>query len=36
MCLICDLAWRQVPDEWKKVIIVTRHKGQGSEDECNN
>ena len=24
MFLICDLAWRQreVPDEWKKIIIV--------------
>ena len=38
MFMICDFTWKQkeVPDEWKKTIIVTQHKGQGSKDECNN
>ena len=31
MCLICDLAWRQMTDEWRKVIIVKSRKY-----ECNN
>ena len=32
ICVICDFAWREVPDEWKKTIIVLLHKGQGSRD----
>ena len=38
MTMICDLAWRQgeVPDEWRKAIIVPLHLGKGSKDECNN
>ena len=32
---ICDLLWRQreVPEEWKKVIIVLLHKGKGSKEK---
>ncbi len=35
--MIYDLVWRQgeVPDEWKKSVIVPLHKGKGSKDECN-
>ncbi len=38
MMMICDLAWRQgeVPDKWRKAIIVPLHKGKGNKDECNN
>ena len=38
MFIICNLAWRQreVPDEWKKAIIVSLHKGKGSNDEHDN
>ncbi len=38
MTMICDLAWRQgeVPDEWKKAVIVPLHKGTGNKDECSN
>ena len=38
MLMICDLAWRQreVPDEWKKAIVVSLHRGKSSKDECNN
>ncbi len=30
LTIICDLAWRQgeVPDEWKKAVIVPLHKGR--------
>ena len=27
---------REVPDEWKKAIIVALHEGKGSKNECNN
>ncbi len=35
--MICDVAWRQgeVPDEWRKTVIVLLHKGKGNQDECN-
>ena len=38
MFMICDLAWRQreIPDEWKKDIVVLFLKGKDSKDECNN
>ena len=34
MCLICDFTMKQreVPDEWKKAIIASLHKGRGSKD----
>ena len=25
----------EIPDDWKKAIIVTMHKGKGSKDQCN-
>ncbi len=36
--MICDLAWRQgeVPDQWKKAVIVPLHEGKGNKEECNN
>ncbi len=36
--LICDIAFRQreVPDEWRKAIIVPLHKCKGSKNECND
>lgn len=27
---------REVPNEWRKAIIVPLHKGKGSNNECNN
>ena len=27
---------KEVPDEWKKAIIVPLHKSKNSKDECNN
>ena len=38
MFWLCDLAWKQreVPDEWRKAVIVPLHKGKGSKNECNN
>ena len=38
MFWICDLAWKQreVPDEWRRAVIVPLHKGKGSKSESNN
>ncbi len=38
LTMICDMTWRQgeVPDEWKKAVMVPLHKGKGNKDECNN
>ena len=38
MFWIYDLAWKQreVPDEWRRAVIVPLHKGKGSKSECNN
>ena len=27
---------REVPEAWKKAIIVPLHKGKGKKDECYN
>lgn len=38
MVLICKLAWRQkeVPEEWRKAIIVPLYKGKGNKSDCNS
>ena len=38
MVILCYLAWRlrEVPDKWKKVIILSLHRGKNNRDECNN
>ncbi len=38
MLLICDHAWKkgEVPDDWKKAIIVPLYKGKGSRSECGS
>ncbi len=38
MVLICERAWKsgEVPDDWKKAIIVPLYKGKGSRSECGN
>ena len=38
MWLICKLAWKQkeVPEEWRKAVIVPLYKGKGSKSECNS
>ncbi len=38
MLLICVRAWkmREVPDDWKKAIIVPLFKGKGSRSECSS
>ncbi len=38
MLLICDYAWKkgEVPDDWKKAIIVPLYKGKGSRSECSS
>ncbi|KAK3893161.1 hypothetical protein Pcinc_003002 [Petrolisthes cinctipes] len=38
MLLICTLAWRQgeVPEDWRRAIIVPLYKGKGSKDECGS
>ena len=38
IAMICDLAWRQgeVPDEWRKAIIVPQHTGKSCRSNCNN
>ncbi len=38
MLLICEQAWkkREVPDDWKKAIIVPLYKGKGSRSECSS
>ena len=38
MFWICDLAWKQreVPDEWRRTVIVPLHEEKGSKSECNN
>ncbi len=37
MLLIRDQAWKkgEVPDDWKKAIIVPLYKGKGSKSECS-
>ncbi len=37
MLLICEKAWkkREVPDDWKKAIIVPLYIGKGSRSECS-
>ncbi len=38
MMWICNLAWEQseVPEDWRKAIIVPLYKGKGNREECNN
>ncbi len=38
MLLICERAWQtgEVPDDWKKAIIVPLYKGRGSRSECSS
>ncbi len=38
MLLICERAWKngEVPDDWKKAIIVPLHKGKGSRSEFSS
>ncbi len=38
MLLICNSAWKkgEVPDDWKKAIIVPLYKGKGSRSECSS
>ncbi len=38
MLLICERAWKEgeVPDDWKKAIIVPLYKGKGSRSECSS
>lgn len=26
----------EVPDDWRKVLIVPLHKGKGNKNDCNN
>ncbi len=37
MLLICERAWKkgEVPDDWKKAIIVPLYKGKG-RGECSS
>ncbi len=37
MLLICEQAWKkgEVPDDWKKAIIVPLYNGKGSRNECS-
>ncbi len=36
--LICERAWKkgEVPDDWKKAIIVPLYKGKGGRCECSS
>ncbi len=38
MVWICNLAWEhsEVPEDWRKAIIVPLYKGTGKREECNN
>ncbi len=38
MLLICEQAWKkgEVPDEWKKAIIVPLYKDKDSRSECSS
>ncbi len=38
MLLKCERAWKEgeVPDDWKKAIIVPLYKGKGSRSECSS
>ncbi len=38
MLLVCEQAWKkgEVPDDWKKAIIVPLYKGKGSRSECSS
>ncbi len=38
MVWICNLSWEQsnVPEDWRKTIIVLLYKGKGKRKECNN
>ncbi len=38
MLLICEQAWKkgEVPDDWRKAIIVPLYKGKGSRSECSS
>ncbi len=38
MLLICGRAWKkgEVPNDWKKTIIVPMYKGKGSRSECSS
>ncbi len=38
MLLICERVWKEgeVPDDWKKAIIVPLYKGKGSRSECSS
>ncbi len=38
MWLTCECARKQgeVPDDWKKAIIVPLYKGKGSKSECSS
>ncbi len=38
MLLIYEQAWKrgEVPDDWKKAIIVPLYKGKGSRNECGS
>ncbi len=38
MMWICSLAWEQneVPEDWRKAIIVPLYKGKGNREEFNN
>ncbi len=35
---LCERAWKkgEVPDDWKKAIIVPLNKGKGSRSECSS
>ncbi len=38
LLLICEQVWKrgEVPDDWKKAIIVPLYKGKGSRNDCGN
>ncbi len=38
MLLICERAWKkgEVPDDWKKAIIVPLYRGKGCRSECSS
>ncbi len=38
MLLICERAWKkgEVPDDWRRAIIVPLYKGKGGRSECSS
>ncbi len=38
MLVLCERAWKEgeVPDDWKKPIIIPLYKGKGSRSECSS